>query len=58
MYKRQEIDIYAGLIDLKVSDEEISLRLSKLEPLKKDTANYLKRYSHFISSSNEGAIYK
>ena len=53
-----EIDIDAGLIELKVSDEEISLRLSKLEPLKKETADYLKRYSHFISSSNEGAIYK
>ena len=51
-----EIDIPNRKINVKVTDEEIEKRKSKLEPHKITVTGYLKKYAMHVSSAAEGAI--
>ena len=51
-----EIDIPNRKINVKLSDEEIEERKSKLEPYKITVGGYLKKYAMHVSSAAEGAI--
>ena len=51
-----EIDIPNRKIDVKLTDEEIEQRKSKLEPHKITVTGYLKKYAMHVSSAAEGAI--
>jgi len=56
---RIAIDIPAKKIALKVSDQEISERLSKWSPPQpKITHGYMARYARMVSSASEGAVVK
>ena len=50
------IDIPANKIELKISDEELSKRLSEFVPKKKELSGYLKRYASLVSGGASGAI--
>ncbi|MGD8893112.1 MAG: dihydroxy-acid dehydratase, partial [Desulfobacterales bacterium] len=53
------IDIPAKTLMLKVSDQEISDRLSKWSPpAPKITHGYMARYARMVSSASEGAVVK
>ncbi len=53
------IDIPAKTLMLKVSDQEISERLSKWSPPQpKITHGYMARYARMVSSASEGAVVK
>ena len=51
-----EIDIPNRKINVKLTDEEIEQRKSKLEPHKITVTGYLKKYAMYVSSAAEGAI--
>ena len=51
-----EIDIPNRKINVKLTDEEIEQRKSKLEPHKITVTGYLKKYAIHVSSAAEGAI--
>ena len=51
-----EIDIPNRKINVKLTDEEIEKRKSKLEPHKITVTGYLKKYAMHVSSAAEGAI--
>ena len=51
-----EIDIPNRKINVKLTDEEIEQRKSKLEPHKITVTGYLKKYAMHVSSAAEGAI--
>jgi dihydroxy-acid dehydratase len=52
-------DIPAKTLMLKVSDQEISDRLSKWSPPQpKITHGYMARYARMVSSASEGAVVK
>ena len=52
-----QIDLVARRLDVKLSDEEIQSRIKALPPFKsKITSKWLKRYSHFVTSADTGAI--
>ena len=51
-----EIDIPNRKINIKLTDEEIEQRKSKLEPHKITVTGYLKKYAMHVSSAAEGAI--
>jgi dihydroxy-acid dehydratase len=54
-----QIDLVARRLDVKLSDEEIKNRIKALPPFKsKITSKWLKRYSHFVTSADTGAILK
>ena len=52
-----QIDLIARKLDVKLSDAEIQSRLAalpKFEP--KVTSKWLRRYSHFVTSADTGAV--
>jgi dihydroxy-acid dehydratase len=52
-----EIDLEARKLDVRLSDEVIQKRLADLPPFKsKATSKWLKRYSHFVTSADTGAV--
>jgi dihydroxy-acid dehydratase len=52
-----EIDLAARTLDVKLSDTEIQNRLAALPPFKSTTTSkWLKRYSHFVTSADTGAV--
>lgn len=50
------IDIPAGKLELKISDEELEKRLAAFTPKTKKLSGYLKRYAALVSSGAKGAI--
>jgi dihydroxy-acid dehydratase len=56
---RIAIDIPAKTLTLKVSDQEITDRLSRWSPIQpKITHGYMARYARMVSSASEGAVVK
>jgi dihydroxy-acid dehydratase len=54
---RIEIDLDARSIRVQLPDEEIQSRLDQLEPFEsKVESSWLRRYAHFVSSANRGAV--
>jgi len=54
-----QIDLMARKLNVKLSEAEIRNRLSALPPFKSTTTSkWLKRYSHFVTSADTGAILK
>jgi dihydroxy-acid dehydratase len=52
-----QIDLVARSLNVKLSDEEIQNRIKALPPFKsKVTSKWLKRYSHFVTSADTGAV--
>lgn len=52
------IDVNEGLLELKVSDEEIARRLANWKrPEKFIPQGYLRRYAKHVSSASKGAVY-
>jgi dihydroxy-acid dehydratase len=52
-----QIDLAARSLNVKLSDAEIQSRLAALPPFKSTaTSKWLKRYSHFVTSADTGAI--
>jgi dihydroxy-acid dehydratase len=52
-----EIDLEARKLDVRLSNETIQKRLSALPPFKSMvTSKWLKRYSHFVTSADTGAV--
>ena len=52
-----EIDIPAGILNVHLSDEEIRLRLAEIPPfITKVKSKWLRRYSHFVTSADMGAV--
>lgn len=53
------IDIPAGKLDVKLSNEEIMKRMEKWEaPEPRITKGYLARYSKLVTSASKGAVFK
>jgi dihydroxy-acid dehydratase len=51
------IDLTARSLDVRLSEEEIQSRLNALPPFQsKTTSKWLKRYSHFVTSADMGAV--
>ena len=54
-----DIDINAGTIDLRISEEEMQKRLGEWKPLEpKVKGGWLVRYARLVSSADEGAVLK
>jgi dihydroxy-acid dehydratase len=52
-----QIDLMARRLEIRLSEAEISQRLSELPPFKsKTTSKWLRRYSYFVTSADTGAI--
>ncbi len=52
-----EIDLTARRLDVRLSESEIQSRLAALSPFQsKITSKWLKRYSHFVTSADTGAV--
>jgi dihydroxy-acid dehydratase len=52
-----QIDLMARSLNVKLSDAEIKSRLGALPPFRsKTTSKWLKRYSHFVTSADTGAV--
>ena len=52
-----QIDLVARTLDVKLSNAEIKRSLKALPPFKSQiTSKWLKRYSHFVTSADTGAI--
>jgi dihydroxy-acid dehydratase len=52
-----EIDIDNNILHVKLSDEEIQERIEKLSEFKSNCDSpWLKRYSRFVTSANQGAV--
>ncbi|MBL8101410.1 MAG: dihydroxy-acid dehydratase [Anaerolineales bacterium] len=52
-----QIDLAARSLNVKLSDAEIQSRLDVLPPFKSNvTSKWLKRYSHFVTSADTGAV--
>ncbi len=52
-----QIDLAARTLNVKLSDAEIQSRLDALPPFKSNvTSKWLKRYSHFVTSADTGAV--
>ena len=49
------IDIPAGKLELKISDEEFARRMANFTPKTKELSGYLKRYAALVSSGAKGA---
>jgi dihydroxy-acid dehydratase len=51
------IDLESRTLDVRLSDEVIRKRLAALPPFKSSvTSRWLKRYSHFVTSADTGAV--
>ncbi|MCJ7434965.1 MAG: dihydroxy-acid dehydratase [Anaerolineales bacterium] len=54
-----QIDLTTRRLEVRLSEAEISQRLSDLPPFKsKTTSKWLRRYSYFVTSADTGAILK
>jgi len=52
-----DIDIPAGTLSVQLSDDEIERRLLELPPFEsKVESKWLRRYSHFVTSADKGAV--
>jgi dihydroxyacid dehydratase/phosphogluconate dehydratase len=52
-----DIDLTKGKLDVRLSQTEITQRLSELPPFKSNThSKWLKRYSYFVTSADTGAV--
>jgi dihydroxy-acid dehydratase len=52
-----DIDLYARSLNVHLTNEEISQRLAALPPFQaRTTSKWLKRYSHFVTSADTGAV--
>ena len=52
-----QIDLVARSLNVKLSDAEIQSRIKALPPFKSTiTSKWLKRYSHFVTSADTGAV--
>jgi dihydroxy-acid dehydratase len=51
-----EIDIPSRKLHLDVTDTELSARMKKFKPLKKECSKFLKRYSLLVKSADKGAV--
>jgi dihydroxy-acid dehydratase len=52
-----EIDLEARTLDVRLGEDVIQKRLAALPPFKsKVTSKWLKRYSHFVTSADTGAV--
>jgi dihydroxy-acid dehydratase len=52
-----QIDLVARRLEVKLSDAEIQSRIEALPPFKSSTTSkWLKRYSHFVTSADTGAV--
>ena len=52
-----QIDLVERTLNVKLSDAEIQSRLDALPPFEaKTTSKWLKRYSHFVTSADTGAV--
>jgi dihydroxy-acid dehydratase len=52
-----QIDLVARSLNVKLSDAEIQSRIRALPPFKSTiTSKWLKRYSHFVTSADTGAV--
>ncbi len=52
-----DLDLEARTLSVRLSDEEIVKRLAALPPfISKATSKWLKRYSHFVTSADTGAV--
>ncbi|MFN8380877.1 MAG: dihydroxy-acid dehydratase [Anaerolineales bacterium] len=52
-----QIDLVARSLNVKLSEAEIQSRLEALPPFKSSvTSKWLKRYSHFVTSADTGAV--
>ena len=52
-----DLDLEARTLNVRLSDEEIGRRLAVLPPfISKTTSKWLKRYSHFVTSADTGAV--
>ena len=53
-----DIDIIAGTLNVRLSDEELQARLNGFRPLVKPVRGYLQRYRAQVDSASNGAIFK
>ena len=52
-----DIDIPAGILNVRLSDDEIERRLAELPTFEsKVESKWLRRYSHFVTSADRGAV--
>lgn len=52
-----EIDLDARSLNVRLSDDDIQARLAALPPfVSQATSKWLKRYSHFVTSADSGAV--
>lgn len=52
-----DIDIPAGILNVRLSDDEIERRLAELPTFEsKVESKWLRRYSHFVTSADKGAV--
>ena len=52
-----DINIPAGILSVRLSEDEINRRLADLPPfVSKVKSKWLRRYSHFVTSADKGAI--
>ena len=52
-----DIDIPAGILSVRLSEEEIKQRLAELPPFVQTVqSKWLRRYSHFVTSADKGAV--
>jgi dihydroxy-acid dehydratase len=52
-----DIDIPAGILNVRLSADEISRRIAELPPfVSKIESKWLRRYSHFVTSADKGAV--
>jgi dihydroxy-acid dehydratase len=52
-----EIDLEARTLDVRLGDDIVIKRLAALPPFKSEvTSKWLKRYSHFVTSADTGAV--
>jgi dihydroxy-acid dehydratase len=54
-----EIDLEARMLNVRLSEEAIQKRLAALPPFESNiSSKWLKRYSHFVTSADTGAVLK
>jgi dihydroxy-acid dehydratase len=52
-----DLDLEARVLNVRLSEDEIQKRLADLPPFtSKTTSKWLKRYSHFVTSADTGAV--
>jgi dihydroxy-acid dehydratase len=52
-----DIDLQARTLNVRLTEEEITRRISSLPPFQaRTTSKWLKRYAHFVTSADSGAV--